>query len=205
MKTEGIIKQAKTHSRSLAPGGIIKQPVIAARVEAKELLAQAANEALTIIQQAEQRAHQVREEAYQEGYRAGFAEFNQRLLDANERYDRALADAEPDILRLAVKIAKKIIGREIESDPATVAEIVKTALGYAERSQPLTLRVNPADLPALQTCRNQLEQSAGARAIGLIADPGVSIGGCVIETESGTIDARLETQLRVLEAGLLSL
>lgn len=205
MKTEGIIKQAGTPHRSLARGGIVKQPVIVARAEVKELLTQAANEALTIIQQAEQQAHEVREEAYQEGYRAGFAELNQRLLDAGERRDRALAEAESDILRLAVKIAEKIIGHEIQSDPSTLAEIVRTALGHAQRSQTLTIRVNPADLPTLQICRNQLDQSAGARALDLVADPGVSVGGCVIETESGTIDAQLETQLRVLEGSLLSL
>src|SRR5262249_45565217 len=193
------------HHRSRGPGVVVKRPVIVARTEAKELLTQAATEALATIREAEQRAHEVREEAYQEGYRAGFAELNQRLLDAGERYDRALAEAESDILRLAVKIAEKIIGREIASDPATVADIAKTALGHAQRSQTLTIRANPADLPTLQTCRNQLDQSAGARSLDLVADPDISTGGCVIETESGSIDARLETQLRVLEDSLLSL
>ena len=37
-----------------------------------------------------------------------------------------------------------------------------------------------------------------------IADPHIARGGCIIQSEAGTIDAQLGTQLRVLERALLA-
>ncbi len=108
------------------------------------------------------------------------------------------------MLRLAVKLAEKIIGREIERDDAALADIVSAALRHARQQESLTVRVNPADLPRVQAHRERLDPSGRARFIDLVADPRVGHGGCVIEGESGTVDARLDTQLRVLERALLA-
>ena len=66
------------------------------------------------------------------------------------------------------------------------------------------MRVNPADLPAVQAHRDRFDSVARARYIDLVPDPRISIGGCIIESEAGTIDATLATQLRVLERALLT-
>nr|MDQ3806425.1 FliH/SctL family protein [Acidobacteriota bacterium] len=68
----------------------------------------------------------------------------------------------------------------------------------------LTVRVNPADLPAVEAHRARLDPAGRARFLDLVADPRVGPGGCVIESESGTVDAQLQTQLRVLERALLA-
>jgi len=52
--------------------------------------------------------------------------------------------------------------------------------------------------------RTSIEPCGLVRYIEFVADPSVGRGGCVIVTETRTIDARLETQLRALEQVLLA-
>jgi len=40
-----------------------------------------------------------------------------------------------------------------------------------------------------------------SESVKLVEDPLIARGGCIIETESGTIDARIEEQLREIERG----
>ncbi|HYN85487.1 MAG TPA: type III secretion system stator protein SctL [Pyrinomonadaceae bacterium] len=183
---------------------VVKRPVVEARAEARRLLAEAEAEARELRETAERVARELREAAYEEGREAALLEFNQLLLDARERRDSAFQTAERDLLRLAVKLAEKIIGREVERDSGALADIVSTALRHARQSESLTVRVNPSDMPTVEAHRARLDPAGRARFVDLVPDPRVRPGGCVIESESGTVDAQLDTQLRVLERALLS-
>ena len=68
----------------------------------------------------------------------------------------------------------------------------------------ITVRVNPADLPVIEERGQRLERAGREQLLDIVPDPLVAAGGCVIESESGAIDAQLETQLRVLERALLT-
>ena len=206
-----IIKQPAAKGSESAPsappprsGPVLKRAVVEARAEARRILSEATREADELRERAEREARELRETAYEEGREAALSELHQILLEAHERREGALAGAERDVLRLAVKLAEKIIGREIERDDVALADIVSAALRHARQQESLTVRVNPADLPRVQAHRDRLDPSGRARFIDLVADPRVGPGGCVIEGESGTVDARLDTQLRVLERALLA-
>lgn len=211
-KKDNVIKQPAAKGReATAPttpssrrGSVVKRAVVDARAEARRILAEAERDADALRERAEREARELREAAYEEGRETALSELNQILLEAHGRRDAALAGAERDVLRLAVKLAEKIIGREIERDDATLADIVSAALRHARQQESLTVRVNPADLPRVQAHRERLDPSGRARFIDLVADPRVGHGGCIIEGESGTVDARLDTQLRVLERALLA-
>ncbi len=210
-KSENVIKQAAAKARGAAEparglrhGAVVKRAVAEARAEARRILADANREAEELRERAARESRELREAAYEEGREAALSELNFILLEAHERRDAALTGAERDVLRLAVKLAEKIIGREVERDDAALADIVSAALRHARQQESLTVRVNPADLPRVQAHRERLDPSGRARFIDLVADPRVGHGGCVIEGESGTVDARLDTQLRVLERALLA-
>ena len=209
-KNDNVIKHPGAKGREAAPshaqrrGAVVKRAVVDARAEARRILADAAREAEVLRARAEREAQELREAAYQEGLESALAELNHVLLEAHERRDAALSGAERDVLRLAVKLAEKIIGREIERDDSALADIVSAALRHARQQESLTVRVNPADLPRVQAHRDRIDPLGRARFVDLVADPSVGPGGCVIEGESGTVDARLDTQLRVLERALLA-
>ena len=204
MSAGKIIKHPLLKSESLTRHGIIKRPVVEAKAEARRIIIAAEEQAAATLQQAEIFAQELREAAYQEGLEKALTELTQHLLDARERRERVLIEVEHDILRLAVKLAEKIIGREIERDSAAVADIVAAALRHTRHHDVLVVRVNPADLSVLQTFRDHLDPTSRARYLDIIPDPRVTHGGCIIESESGTIDAQHETQLRVLERALLA-
>ncbi|MDQ3685623.1 MAG: type III secretion system stator protein SctL [Acidobacteriota bacterium] len=204
MSVNKVIKKTPFQEQTSIGGGVVKRPVVDAKAEARNIVADAEAYAAATRASAESSAREAREAAYAEGYEAALAELNKHVLDARERRDNALAGVERDVLRLAVKIAEKIIGREIERDAATVADIVATALRYARLNEMLTIRINPADFPAVETHRGRLDPTGRARFLDVVPDPRVARGGCVIESESGAVDAQLETQLRVLERALLT-
>lgn len=186
-------------------GGVVKRHLVDARAEARRLLSEAQSEAERLHREALDGAQGIRDAAYREGYENSLADLNQHLLEARERRDKALIEVERDVLRLAVRLTEKIIGREIARDEGAIADIVGTALRQARRDEALTVRVNPADLPATQTHRDRIDPTGRARFLDFVTDPQVKRGGCLIESESGTIDAQLDTQLRALERALLEI
>lgn len=203
--SSNVIKQPALKSRpATKTNAVLKRAVVAAQAEARRLIAEAEQEATAILEQAKLAAREMREAAYREGLEASLLELNQHLLDARERRDTALAEVERDVLRLAVKLTEKIIGREIKQEEETLADIVSTALRHVRQHETLTVRINPTDMPFVQAYRERLDPSGRARFLDLVPDPRVAHAGCIIESESGTIDAQLDTQLRVLERALLT-
>ena len=202
MTPEKIIKSASPNGGSVR-SSVTKRQIVEAREEARRILAAAEAEAAVLRDSAEAEARERRETAYREGYEAALLEWNALLFEARERREAAINGIQKDLLRLSVKIAEKIIGRELTRDPKTIGTLVANALRNVRRNELITIRVNPADAIALENCRADLDPAGRARFLEIVPDPRVVGGGCVIESESGAVDAQLETQLRVLERALL--
>jgi len=77
-------------------------------------------------------------------------------------------------------------------------------LQNARQQEKLIIRVNPTNLALIESEIGNFTSGGRTRFLDFVADPRVSIGGCLIESEVGTIDAQLETQFRILERVLLA-
>ncbi len=66
----------------------------------------------------------------------------------------------------------------------------------------LVVRVSPRDHELL-AAEGLKPKNGDAHAVELLADERVELGGCLIETGGGTLDGRLETQLKRLRDTLL--
>lgn len=190
--------------RQNEPRKVLKNQIVSAQTEAARILEEAEDFAAEVRREAQTDADNLRAEAYRSGTEKAVTEFEQTLLDVREIRERVWRETEQDLLRLSIRLTEKILGRELKSDKTTVADIVAAALQNARQQEKLTVRVNPADLPVVEKEVENLARTGRVRFMDFIADPRVSEGGCLIESEVGTIDARLETQLRVLERALLS-
>src|SRR5712692_1553772 len=150
-------------------------------------------------------------EAYQNGMRDGDSAATQRMAGQAkakvEQLSRSIEqlalhrgkvqrEAEPELVRLSLAIARRILRRELTVDPESLLGLLKAGLEKVESSEVHRVRVHPEHASLLTKL---LEGSA--RAVAISADPGLPVGGVVFETSRGSLDAGLETQLREIERG----
>lgn len=152
-----------------------------------------------------------------EAYRRGLAEgkaLGKDLAEAEvqpvlERLTRALVelssvsarlrrDAEEDVVKLSIAIARRVLHRELTVDPESIGGLVKAALEKIESHELCRVRVHPDQETMIRTI---LGRYSPVR-IELVADPALRKGDVVFETSQGTVDASVEAQLREIERGL---
>ena len=186
-----------------AQSNLIKNRVFEAQATAQKILADAQARASEITENAERQAELLHQEAYSAGKAEAVAEFTAVVAAGYEMRETALHEVEKDVLKLSVKLAEKIIGREIKSDKQAIADTVATAMRNVRQQERLIVRVNPKDFPNVEEFKTQLSHSGRCKFLDFEPDPKIPAGGCIIESEVGTVDARLETQLKILERTLL--
>ena len=200
---KNIIKNQSLDLAILTRRNLVKNRVVEARNEALRIVAAAEERATEIVSQAGLEAENMRLQAYNEGRESALTEFTEIITAAYEKRETALGEVEQDVLKLSIKLAEKIIGREIKNDPKTIADIVANALRNIRQQQRLTVRIHPLDLPKIEEFKSTFAQAGRMTFLDFEPDPKVNSGGCIIESEVGTVDARLETQLKILERALL--
>src|SRR5206468_3048977 len=125
------------------------------------------------------------------------------LVGARAAAARARDEAESELRTLAVKIAEKILGRELSLRADAISDVVGKALAHAGDPRDVLVRINPADLEAIERGKTRLvEKIRAARSVTFRGDEAVTRGGCIVETELGVVDARLSTQLDAIERAL---
>jgi type III secretion protein L len=202
---EKIIK-AKVVAEAAGAGlahKVVPHEIYDAGRKARDLVESARAEARAIIERAERDATAIRETARAEGLEEGLARWNEALVEAGRAQERLLRDCEGELVRLAVRVAEKIVGERLRAAPETIVSIVAEALKSVRRERSLTIQVNPGHAEEIRRRVDRLRAVVGAsREIEIVPNDSVAPGGCIVETELGVIDAQLETQLRCLENAL---
>ncbi|MGI8988795.1 MAG: FliH/SctL family protein [Bryobacteraceae bacterium] len=119
----------------------------------------------------------------------------QALADLRPRLRR---DAESDVVRLAIAIARRILHRELTVDPGAMQALVQVALEKLGRQEVYRVRVHSSHEDAIRSCLGKLTQ----RKIEVFGDATRELGSLVFETNRGKLDASVETQLEEIERGL---
>jgi flagellar assembly protein FliH len=140
-------------------------------------------------------------EGYEEGLAAGRAEVSAtvRTLEAAAAHlDQASAAAaaavEPVAVELALRIAGKVLGGELETRPEAVLEVVRGALRRLTEPLPATLLVNPEDAEMVRDAIDELSVEHGGD-LTVREDRRVERGGCLLQTAAGEVDAQIRAQL----------
>lgn len=179
--------------------------LLASQEKTQSIVAQAENEAQRLYEQARRTGSQEgREEAKQELLPSlvAFGHAGQSLIVFEERL---VASYTPQIVRLAIEIAEKIIGRALEADPQIVASVLERAKHEVAEAKRMRIWLNPADYKVLaETCPELIKiGSETGRTIEVVTSDDVSRGGCRLETEMGLVDATLPTQIEEIRRQLL--
>lgn len=182
---------------------VLKARVVEDLQDAHDQIEQLHREAEQLVEEAEQQADQIREQAREEGRKEAMQECMENLAMARDEYTKLKQRAEQDMVTLAFRIARRIIGHAIELEPKIVTNIVGEALVNARGREQIVVHVHPKDYQQVQESRHEYAQAVDGVAVYFEPDDELQRGDCIIETESGRIDARLDTQLEVMEEALL--
>lgn len=184
--------------------GVVSGEDFEAKQTANKIIEDAHKKAAEIVAAAEAQRDEVFKKAVEEAKAEVNTQLTEELLRTKMQCAEMLKAMEPQIIELALKISAKIIGRDLERDPMVVAEIAATAIETARASKAMVLRVNPKDGATLRAQKSKLMELIGRTVeISIRDDADVEPGGCVIQTEFGTIDGQIKTQYDMLRNVLL--
>jgi flagellar assembly protein FliH len=107
--------------------------------------------------------------------------------------------AEGDVVRLAMAIAKRVIHRELSTDPDSIMGLVKVALEKLRLQETVRVRVCPAHVAIV---KEFLSGTPGATQIDVTGDAALGSGGVVFDTTRGEYDVSTDVQLNEIEKGL---
>ncbi len=170
-------------------------------MEASELLEKARQDAENYQAATEDECMQLREAAKKEGYQEGLEQLNANIIGLDQEKKRLRHEMNKLILPLALKAAKKIVAKELETQPETIVDIVLQALAPALQSHRITIWVSKADKEILETEKARIkEKLEQIESLSIKERDDVAQGGCIIETESGIINASIDNQWRAIES-----
>lgn len=184
----------------------------------------ARREGAEIVNRALAEADQIRAQAADEGRRAALQAVEAALRGKVEQQLTTLTPAlkaavqsilqarlawqrhwEQHALRLATAVASRIVRREVQRVPVITVELVREALQLAIGNEKITLRLNPQDHATLGELVNGVIAELGTIAeTRVLVDGNITPGGCRVDTEFGSIDQQLETQLARITEELLA-
>jgi len=161
--------------------------------------------------QVEMAAAAARQEGAREGERRGreqavaeleplMARLLRTIDDLSQTRDTFRREAEEDIVRLALGIARRVVHREVTVDGTVLVGVIRAALDKIGARELHRVLVAPADQAAITA---GLESLRLARRIDVVADANLERGAVLFETVKGSLDASLETQLDEIERGLI--
>lgn len=169
-------------------------------MEASEVLEKAREDAKTLRKDIEKEAEERYEKAKTEGFKEGLNQFNDKMLWFDTELKRLRIELQKQILPIALKAARKIVARELETHPETIVDIVMQTLSAISQSKQITIIVSKKDREALEAAKPRLrEVMEQVESFTVVDRSDITPGGCIIETEAGIINATFENQWRSLE------
>ena len=164
-----------------------------------------------LVSRAQEESENIKRSAFEEGYRQGLEKASADIEDFKEQFSQYMSAKQdvfeyiaPDILEISVDIAKKIIKKELESDPQvilnTIIEVLRT---ISKSEQKITIRVRPQSVQFIKDkIPNRTYHYGIDSKINIIADPSIDDGGCVFQTNNGIVDASIDTQIEIIKKAL---
>ena len=113
--------------------------------------------------------------------------------------DRFLQAVEQEVVKLALAVAARILRREAQMDPLLLTGAVRVALGQLAGASEVRLRVPAAEADLWKETIALVPHLTMKLAVE--AGEGMRLGDCVIESQVGTVDLGVRSQLGEIERG----
>lgn len=158
----------------------------------------------------QQRVAEARAAGVREGEASGRSRAAAEMQPVMERMARTIEEvaglrarlrreAEADMVKLAIAIARRVIRRELAVDPEALHGLVLGALEKLQVQEVTRVRVHPSQAAGITAL---LRERPGGSGVEVVADASGDPGSAVFETSRGNLDASVESQLGEIERGL---
>jgi len=164
-----------------------------------------------LISRAQEEAGTIKDSAAKEGYKAGLEQAKKDIEHINASLAGFLSAKQevfeyiaPDILEISIDIAQKIIKKEIEQSPEIVLENILNVLRSISKDEArVSIVVNPTQVALTRESLPPIISAIGMEAkINVVGDDTIDVGGCILKTNNGMIDATINTQLEIIKEAL---
>jgi flagellar assembly protein FliH len=193
-----------------------------ARWEANDILAKAKEDAEKESQSLKEAASETgrqeglkegQEKGYQQGFDKGRQEgadtysgslknWDHLLKETVDERKKHLFDLQPMIVELVGTVLARCLKTEAEQNRQMVVGFVQEALKKAQDRVHLKVHLNPEDIGEVEANRGRLQLSVGVGEIALVPDMRIPKGGCLLETEAGSVDLRIDTIVSQVQESL---
>lgn len=180
-------------------GSLVELPrEMEVEVSESEILQRIKHERAEAIAQTEQALRQ----DYEIKLQAGRTRINAAISGFDAQRTEYFARVEAEIVQLALAIAAKILHRESQVDPMLVATLVRMAVEKMREGSKVTIRVGTK---RLSQWKAYFAGQPSLSRVEIVEDPGLSEHDCLLETELGTTNFGLDSQLKEVEHGFFDL
>ena len=212
-----IVEKGKTEAFELVQSSKekVKQEISKAKFEAEQFTERAKLDTERMVKETEMRISKIEHKAWQKGhdsgrevgYQEGHAEVR-RLIDrlgtilghSVDIREQIIHESEKQMVELILIIARKIIKDEIVERKEVVINNIREAMSRIKERDRIDIRVNFADLELTTSHKDEIiKMMESLKKVNIYEDTRVDRGGVIIETDVGTIDARISSQMTELE------
>jgi flagellar assembly protein FliH len=168
------------------------------------------------------RLKDLQEQAYQKAYQLGLKEgrekaFTEQKMALEERLgsldtvlkaiesikSELVAYNEVHMMNLIFQVAKKLLMDEISQRREVVLDVVKRAIESAQSDENVVVRVSHSDFEFVESVREKLgKEFDSLKQVKFESADELTDGGCVVETNYGDVDARVEMRVDKLWAAI---
>jgi flagellar assembly protein FliH len=158
---------------------------------------------------------EIKEAAFQKGFlegkRVGFESGSKKAGSVVDSLNQILGqmetirqeiyqEIEKEVAQLALSIARKIVCHEVKTTQETVTCVAREALSRVNNPAKIKIKLNPDDLQFIKDTQFQFSRFLrNVDNIRFEAEESIQSGGCLVETDRGDIDARIEKQFQAIE------
>ncbi len=168
---------------------------------------------------------EIQEAAYREAYNLGledgrkkaFQEFTSQIEEhlqglsglmqaMSNMKEHMLASNEAHLVKLMYHMASRLTYQTMENNNPAVVEVIKNSVALAHDEENIVVKVAPQQFEFLENLKNEEALSHEhdfLKNVRLEPSPEVKPGGCIVETNYGEVDARIEQRINELWEALV--
>lgn len=141
-------------------------------------------------------------QAFEQQWDEELTKLRHMMKEVSEIGPKLRCQAEEELVRLAIAVARRILHRELTIDIDALTGLMKTAFDRLNQREIQQVRTDSASLAVVERIVGQLGLP---NPVKVVADGRLRRGSLIIETKRGQLDASVETQLQEIERGFVDI